>query len=126
MIRDDLIGPIGGPEEELHDPPVDRYLLGLLAPRFSFGSSPGTAAGDGDEDDDSIAAEALPEDELAEGGITADLGEEGTVEDRPPAVDQLVPSAFGLTFAIDGDCRELRVGHRGARTPADERGEARP
>jgi hypothetical protein len=37
LIRDDLIGPIGGPEEELRDPPVDRYLLGLLAPRFAFG-----------------------------------------------------------------------------------------
>ena len=36
LIRDDLIGPIGGPEEELDDAPVDRYVLGLLAPRFSF------------------------------------------------------------------------------------------
>jgi hypothetical protein len=110
LIRDDLIGPIGGPEEELRDPPVDRYLLGLLAPRFAFGSAPPAPPAGGDNDaEDSIAADALPEDELAEGGTTADSGEEGTVEDRPPAVDQLLPSAFGLTFAIDDDCRELRV-----------------
>ena len=31
----------------------------------------------------------------------ADEGEDGTAEDRPPALDQLVPSAFGLTFALD-------------------------
>ena len=110
LIRDDLIGPIGGPEEELRDPPVDRYLLGLLAPRFSFGKPPAAPPAGGDEDgDDSIAADALPEDELAEGGTTADSGEEGTVEDRPPAVDQLLPSAFGLTFAIEDACRELSV-----------------
>ena len=46
LIRDDLIGPLGGAEEELHDPPVDRYLLGLLAPRFGFaGSVADNAAG---------------------------------------------------------------------------------
>jgi hypothetical protein len=113
LVRDDLIGPIGGPEEELEDAPVDRYLLGLLAPRFSFGLHRGNGAkpapADGDEDD-SIAADILPEDELADGGSIADEGEEGTAEERPPAVDQLVPSSFGMTFALDGECRELRVG----------------
>ena len=33
LMRDDLIGPAGGPEEELLEPPVDTYLLGMLAPR---------------------------------------------------------------------------------------------
>lgn len=33
LIRDDLIGPDDGAEEEIRDAPVDRYLLGLLAPR---------------------------------------------------------------------------------------------
>ncbi len=110
LIRDDLIGPLGGPQEELDDAPVDRYLLGLLAPRFTFGSpQPAAPVGGREDDGDSIAADLLPEDGLADAGITADSGEEGTVEDRPPAVDQLVPSAFGLTFALDGDCGELRV-----------------
>ena len=110
LIRDDLVGPIGGPEEELPEAPVDRYVLGMLAPRFRFGSSPATrSAGDGDEDGDSIAFDALPEDDLADGGIMADEGEDGQAEDRPPALDQLVPSAFGLTFALDGACQELRV-----------------
>ena len=48
LIRDDLIGPIGGPDEELDDPPVDRYILGLLAPRFNF-ESVATPSADEDE-----------------------------------------------------------------------------
>jgi hypothetical protein len=107
LIRDDLIGPLGGAEEELHDAPVDRYLLGLLAPRFALGQAASGSAASGDEDP--IEADAQPEDELAGGGITADSGEEGTAEDRPPAVDQLIPSAFGMTFAIDDECDALRV-----------------
>ncbi len=111
LIRDDLIGPIGGPEEELDDAPVDRYLLGLLAPRFTVyaggpdGLWPSRAQEDGE---DPIAADALPEDDLADAGLTADEGE-GTAEDRPPAVDQLVPSSFGMTFAVDCECSELLV-----------------
>src|SRR4051812_12411271 len=103
LIRDDLIGPLGGAEEELHEPPVDRYLLGLLAPRFTLSGPPSRRGSNGaatDEDIDSIAADAQPDDGLAGGGIAWDTGEEGTTEDRPPAADQLVPSAFGLTFAV--------------------------
>ena len=106
LIRDDLIGPLGGPEEELEDAPVDRYVLGLLAPRFTFGAG---ANAEPDADDEPIAAELVPEDDLADGGMTQDFGEEGTVEERPPAVEQLVPSSFGLTFALDAGCDALQV-----------------
>lgn len=112
LIRDDLIGPIGGEEEELRDPPVDVYLLGMLAPRLGASAPSSSRDGSGpsdDEEDDSIEAEAQPDDDLAAAGVTADTGDEGTAEDRPPAVEQLVPSAFGLTFAIADDCRELKV-----------------
>ena len=112
LIRDDLIGPLGGAEEELREPPVDQYVLGLLAPRFRLGGSPVSPVhgGAADEDaDDPVAADQLPDDGLAGGGITSDSGEEGITEDRPPAADQLVPSAFGLTFAVDAECVELVV-----------------
>ena len=113
LVRDDLIGPLGGEEEELPEAPIDRYLLGLLAPRFSLeppgpGDRRGAPPSEGEEAD-SIKADALPDDGLAEAGMTADSGEEGTVEDRPPAADQLVPSAFGLTFAVEAGCGELEV-----------------
>jgi len=106
LIRDDLIGPIGGPEEELDEAPVDRYVLGLLAPRFNFAALATAGREDGDEP---LSSELLPEDDLADGGIAQDSGEEGQAEERPPAIDQLVPSAFGMTFALDSSCRELQV-----------------
>ena len=111
LIRDDLIGPVGGDEEELEEAPIDAYLLGLLAPRFGAGRSISASTAEDAEssDNDPIAADALPDDGLDEGGITSDSGEEGIAEERPPAADQLVPSAFGLTFAVEDDCGELLV-----------------
>src|SRR3954447_2786231 len=109
LIRDDLVGPLGGGVEELTLAPVDAYLLGLLAPRLSHehGAPPRD-----DDEDDNAAADELPEDGLATGGVTADSGEEGTAEDRPAAVDPLVPSAFGLTFALENACTSLLVDAR--------------
>jgi len=115
-VREDLIGPLNGYYEELEEPPVDRYLLGLLAPRMT-GAGPGASAGPpppagADEDDEEAHELPLPEDELATGDVTADTGEEGSAEDRPAAVEQLVPSSFGMTFALDGDCDALRIDAR--------------
>ena len=111
-MRDDLIGPAAGAQEELRDAPVDRYLLGLLAPRrLPFGSASASA----DEDEAGAAFDVLPEDDLAAAGAPEDSGEEGAADDRPPAVDQLVPSAFGMTFALDASCDTLEVSaHWGA------------
>ena len=121
LVRDDLVGPLGGEHEELgaDTPPIDRYLLSLLAPRLEpRAGSPSDASwpaaspaptGD-DADDESAASDAQPEDELASGGITADSGAEGRPEERPAAIDQLVPSAFGLTVAVEEGCEALRVG----------------
>jgi hypothetical protein len=111
LIRDDLIGPVGGDEEELDEAPIDAYLLGLLAPRFGADRriSPSIDEDAESSDNDPIAADALPDDGLDEGGITSDTGEEGVAEERPPAADQLVPSAFGLTFAVEDGCDELVV-----------------
>lgn len=109
LMRDDLIGPLGGEEEELVEAPVDRYLLGLLAPMFTQAARSRSGT-EGDEEP--VAADAQPDDELAAGGTHADSGEEGTAEDRPPAAEQLVPSAFGMTFALAPECDELEVSAR--------------
>ncbi|MGI8624294.1 MAG: DISARM system helicase DrmA, partial [Solirubrobacteraceae bacterium] len=94
LVRDDLIGPLGGEQEELLDAPVDQYLLGLLAPRRGNADAPGP-----------------PEDELAT-AVSDDSGAEGHAEDRPAAVEQLVPSAFGMTFALEPGCTRLLVDAR--------------
>src|SRR4051794_11328295 len=109
LIRDDLVGPVGGDEEELREAPVDQYLLGLLAPRFSHDRAVPPSREDDDSGDDDVGVDELPEDDFAAGGVTADTGEEGLPEARPAAVDQLVPSAFGLTFALEPDCTSLRL-----------------
>src|SRR3954451_22209738 len=87
LIRDDLIGPLGGAEEELHGPPVDRYLLGLLAPRFAFDRQPAGSQADssvnGDDEEDPIGADAQLEAALAD--WTSVAGGEGNGEDPPPA-----------------------------------------
>src|SRR3954465_8214070 len=91
LIRDELIGPKGGPTEELVDPPIDVYLLGLLAPRFlpvRGGDGSGRqltlptdgAAADGDDPDELLAADVLPEDDLASGVGGSDTVGEGTAE----------------------------------------------
>src|SRR3954467_8026338 len=90
LIRDDLVGPLGGEEEELLEAPVDQYLLGLLAPRYSHDRVGQPPRDDGeDPDEDAGATDELPEDDFAAGGVTADNGEEGTAEARPAAIDQL-------------------------------------
>lgn len=118
LMRDDLIGPKGGPREEVHpQAPIDAYLLGLLAPRFptptagAGGSvAAATAAVEAEPDDEEPpAADLLPEDDLASGTGGHDSLDEGTADDRPPAVDQMSPSAFGLTFALDDECRDVVV-----------------
>src|SRR3954452_24769622 len=93
MVRDDLIGPAGGNYEELplSEPPSERYLAGMLAPR-EYQSVP-----------------SVPDEELGTGNPAADSPEEGVAEPPAPAVEQLMPSAFGMTFVVEGDCAQLEV-----------------
>jgi hypothetical protein len=85
----DLLGPAGGPEEEIDERSVrDRSLVGMLAPKRQ---------------------ELSPEefDELAQGGV-------GTTEDgstdftAPPAVT-MFPSSFGMTFCADPKAEALQI-----------------
>jgi ribosomal protein L24E len=94
LILADLLGPAGGDYEEVDEARVsERYLVGLLAPR--------RARIDGEE-----AAESV-EDDLAVAGA-AD-GDEGAPELVAPPIDQLVPSAIGLTFAVENAVDVLKV-----------------
>ena len=71
MVLNDLLGPVGGPEEEIDEPSVrDRYLVGMLAPKRQ---------------------ELSPEefDELPQGG--SGPVEDGTTESTAPADQDDVP-----------------------------------
>jgi len=88
FIRD-LLGPAAGPNEEVDEREIlDRYLVGLLAPKRQ---------------------EVAPEqnDEFAVAG--KGTPEEGTTEPSGPPVRMLFPSSFGMTFCVDLDAAELQV-----------------
>jgi len=82
MVARDLLGPAGGPDEELNqheDHVYQRYLVGMLAPKSS-----------------EIAGGEL--DELATG--EGDEGEEGAPESGVPAGSTYFPSSMGLSFVV--------------------------
>ena len=94
MVVGDLLGPAGGPEEELTERNVrDRYLVGVLAPRPQPQPTPAKA-----EEEDDEETPLLP-DELSEGG--ADTSDDGTTDKDVPMVQAHLPSSFGLTFCVD-------------------------
>ncbi len=85
----DLLGPVGGPEEEVAERNVrDRYLVGVIAPRRQ-----------------EVAPEEL--DELAEGG--RDAPEEGKAEDAAPRTRTMFPASIGMTFCADRTATEFQV-----------------
>jgi len=89
LVLQDLLGPAGGPEEELDEGSVrDRYLVGMLAPR-----------------DQQIVPEEL--DELAvpeEGSI-----EDGLNDDTALQITSLFPSSIGMSFCIVDTATSLSV-----------------
>src|SRR3954454_19657018 len=89
MFLNDLLGPVGGPEEEIDEQSVrDRYLVGMLAPKRQ---------------------ELSPEefDELPEGG--SGTSEDGPTEVTSPAAKTMFPSSFGMTFCLGLESKALQI-----------------
>ncbi|MEU3454274.1 hypothetical protein ABZ671_11810 [Micromonospora sp. NPDC006766] len=90
LVLADLHGPLGGPAEEFptRENPLDRYILGRLAPN---GESIDPATQD-------AGADATVSDPM-----------EGSAEPSAPSVPSLAPSALGFTAAVPVSVTELRV-----------------
>jgi hypothetical protein len=89
LVVNDLLGPVGGPFEEVDEAQIqDRYLVGKLAPR-----------------NEAVQPELSDELAVADGGN----GEDGRTEPNTLQGDGLYPSAIGLSFALDESATELRV-----------------
>jgi hypothetical protein len=91
MVVRDLLGPAGGPDEELdqrEDHAYQRYLVGMLAHKAS--EIPGGEL-----------------DELATG--EGDEGEEGAPESGVPAGSTYFPSSMGLSFVVEPEIKEILV-----------------
>ena len=94
LLRRDLLGPHGGPEEEIDVRPSSRYVLGMLAPG-------------GQE------VECEEDEELAQAG--AGDSQDGTTEQSTPTARTRLPSSMGLSFAVGADCDAVRVTSRWGR-----------
>lgn len=137
-VMDDLLGPAGGPEEEIVGMSVrDRYLVGKLSPRTSdkddcIEGLRGPSALDEGIGDDKAPADLKPLEEKGEGrnkGGRRNLpGEEfatatGTTDpegDEAREVDasknqSFVPSSLGLTVCLDGSVETLELESRWGR-----------
>lgn len=91
MVIRDLLGPAGGPEEELNqyeDHVYGRYLVGMLAPKSS--EIPGGEL-----------------DELSTSG--GDEGEEGAPETGVPPVGTYFPSSMGMSFVVATEINKIVV-----------------
>jgi hypothetical protein len=89
LVVRDLLGPAGGPEEEVDETRIsDRYLLGILAPRRTL-----VRASEGD----SLAADG------------AGTVEDGAADDLALPMDSLAPAAIGLTCTVRGDASSLAI-----------------
>ncbi|MEU1603111.1 DISARM system helicase DrmA [Micromonospora matsumotoense] len=96
LVLADLLGPLGGPDEEFptREDPLDRYVLGRLAPN-------GTVV------------DPSTQDELPDAAVPDPL--EGESEPSAPNVPSLSQSALGFTACVDGAVTALRVTGRWAR-----------
>src|SRR5438874_12129322 len=91
MIVNDLLGPAGGPEEELdqrEDHVYQRYLVGMLAPKAL-----------------ELAGEEM--DELATD--ESEDTEEGKTETGVPAGSTYFPSSMGMSFVVDGSAKQIVI-----------------
>jgi hypothetical protein len=108
LVLNDLLGPAGGPEEEVDERNItDRYLIGMLAPqRRRIG--PDTPEEREEDAPPGRRRVVAPEeqDDLAVAGV--DSAEEGTTESEAQSAT-FYPSSFGMSFCVDGEAAALRV-----------------
>lgn len=130
-VRDDLLGPAGGPHELITGMDVrSRYLVGKLAPLRSDGEQavqmePAVADGeDGDLEDDVVVSRHEPGAEFA-GATGLVVQEDDALDEIDTTSNQsLMPSSMGLTFCVAPDADALTVNVRWGRyerAPNDER-----
>ncbi len=130
-VRDDLLGPAGGPYELIKDMSVrDRYLVGKLAPRRpGVDETAKVEPASGDEVPEAPDDEERPAPIHEPGAEFARTS--GRVEPEDDALDEidtadnqsLVPSSIGLTFCVAPEVDMLQVEARWGRyerVPNDE------
>lgn len=129
-VRDDLLGPAGGPEELIVDMGVrDRYLVGKLAPlseRISDEprNEPASSAGEeGDLEELDKAPTHTPGAEFPQVSGRVDAESDALDEIDTSNNQSLVPSSLGMTFCVAPGVSSITIdAHWGRyeRLPSDE------
>ena len=103
MIRRELLGPAGGPEEIITEPTVrDRYAVGLLAPLNA------TEVPDPEDERGPLATDES--DTVEEGYAEGELPGFGAVDlNEAASKKSMIPSSIGLTFAIKNETEALKI-----------------
>ncbi len=105
IVDRDLLGPAGGPDEEIAETRVrERYLTGMLAPRKQ------AAAEEDDEPSEEPSDRIIQpemEDELAAAG--PGNTEDGTPDRAVISSPTLFPCSFGLTFGVSLRAEAIEV-----------------
>lgn len=121
-VMDDLLGPAGGPNEQIIDMGVrDRYLVGKLAPREAAQGGieglDGPLANDGTEEPTDPKAPGQHEPGAEFGTTTGRVEPESDLADEIDAASNqsLVPSSLGMTFCVDGDADKIEIEARWGR-----------
>jgi hypothetical protein len=103
IVVRDLLGPAGGPNEEVDEPRVrERYLTGMLAPRKQEPS---------DDDDSGELQDVLIDPGQVDGLAAAGAGsaEEGTPERGATSSPTLSPCSLGMTFSASLKAKSIQV-----------------
>ncbi len=112
LVLGELRGPAAGPSEEIIEKPRDRYLVGILAPRYRSNRP---------EEDDAPPLVPDPEDAPSEFGVDphadgpADATVDAPVDARTSrempstAIPLMSPSSFGMTCCVDGGADSIVV-----------------
>ncbi len=114
FLHRDLVGPAGGPIEEIADPPAIRYAAGVLFPQESLrneSEAVGGIEGDGNVSGSDEIVEVEDEREQEAKG-TAKTSAEPDHDDTVTLANTYRPSAMGLSFLVNGSCCRLRVSAR--------------
>ena len=91
MVVNDLLGPAGGPDEELNqreDRVTGRYLVGMLAPK-------------------STPVEAETQDTL--GTDDQDDPEVGATDASTPPASTFFPNSIGLSFVVESEAKAILI-----------------
>ena len=97
LIWRDLLGPANGETEEVQEGSViNRYLVGVLAPKMRSKNP-----------EEPVEEAPEQQDNLAPAGI--DNAEEGQSDSAIPPATSMFPSSIGMSFCVSGEIKELEI-----------------